>query len=66
MYFNPIKVLMPFGLWLIGIGGAKLAYDLATNPFRVAGSTTLAIFTGLQIVVLALLADLVVRSRLRP
>ncbi len=66
MYFNPIKVLMPFGLWLMGIGGAKLTYDLATNPFRVAGSTTLTIFTGLQIVVLALLADLVVRSRLRP
>ena len=66
MYFNPIKVLMPFGLWLMGIGGAKLAYDLASNPFRVAGSTTLTIFTGLQIVVLALLADLVVRSRLRP
>ncbi len=66
MYFNPLKVLMPFGLWLMGIGGAKLAYDLATNPFRVAGSTTLTIFAGLQIIVLALLADLVVRSRLRP
>jgi glycosyltransferase involved in cell wall biosynthesis len=63
MYFNPLKVLMPLALWLIGLGVLKLVYDVVTNPFRIPGSTVLLFITGLQIAVLALLADLVVRSR---
>jgi glycosyltransferase involved in cell wall biosynthesis len=63
MYFNPLKVLMPLALWLIGIGVLKLGYDVVTNPFRIPGSTVLLFITGFQIAVLALLADLVVRSR---
>jgi glycosyltransferase involved in cell wall biosynthesis len=63
MYFNPLKVLMPLALWLVGLGVAKLVYDVVTNPFRIPGSTVLLFITGFQIGVLALLADLVVRSR---
>ena len=63
MYFNPLKVLMPLALWLIGLGVLKLGYDVITNPFRIPGSTVLLFITGFQIGVLALLADLVVRSR---
>jgi polyisoprenyl-phosphate glycosyltransferase len=63
MYFNPLKVLMPVALALLGIAVVKLGYDLVTNPFRIPGSTVLAFLTGVQIAVLALLADLVVRSR---
>ena len=63
MYFNPLKVLMPVALALLGLGFAKLVYDLVSNPFRIPGSTLLTLLTGVQIAALALLADLVVRSR---
>jgi glycosyltransferase involved in cell wall biosynthesis len=63
MYFNPLKVLMPPALLLLGIGSAKVIYDVATNPVRVAINTILLIMAGLIIGSMALLADLIVRSR---
>jgi glycosyltransferase involved in cell wall biosynthesis len=63
MYFNPLKVLMPVALVLLGLGIAKGIYDLAAHPFRVADDTILVFVTGLLIASLALLADLIVRSR---
>ncbi len=63
MYFNPLKVLMPIALWIMGIGFAKLVWDLAAHPFRVAGSTVLVLITGFQIAALGLIGDLLVRSR---
>jgi hypothetical protein len=56
MYFNPLKVLMPFALWIMGIGVVKLIVDLVRYDFHVTTST-------LQIAVLGLIGDLVVRSR---
>ena len=35
-YFNPLKVLMPVALTLLGIGIAKGIFDLAVHPLRVA------------------------------
>jgi glycosyltransferase involved in cell wall biosynthesis len=63
MYFNPLKVLMPAALWLVGIGLAKGIFDLVVHPWRFAENTVLIFLTGLIIASLALLADLVVRSR---
>jgi polyisoprenyl-phosphate glycosyltransferase len=63
MYFNPLKVLMPPALWLIAIGFGKGVYDLAAHPLRIAQDTVLIFLTGLIIGALALLADLIVRSR---
>ena len=63
MYFNPIKVLLPPALWLIGIGLVKGVYDLAAHPFKIAQNTILLFLSGLIIASLALLADLIVRSR---
>jgi glycosyltransferase involved in cell wall biosynthesis len=63
MYFNPLKALMPLALSLIGIGVAKAIYDIASHPVRVATNTILVFLTGLIIASLALLADLIVRSR---
>jgi glycosyltransferase involved in cell wall biosynthesis len=59
-FFNPLTVFMPLGLTLLGLGGAKLIYDIIDHPLRVAINTMLILFAGFQIVVLALLADLVV------
>jgi glycosyltransferase involved in cell wall biosynthesis len=63
MYFNPLKVLMPFALWIMAIGGVKLIVDLINYDWHVATSTLLLLFVGFQIAVLALIGDLVVRSR---
>jgi glycosyltransferase involved in cell wall biosynthesis len=63
MYFNPLKVLMPPALFLIGVGVAKGIYDLVVHPVHFANNTLLVFVTGLIIASLALLADLIVRSR---
>ncbi len=59
-FFSPLTVFMPVGLTLLGVGGLKLIYDVIEDPIRVASNTMLILFAGFQIVVLALLADLVV------
>ncbi|GAA3750922.1 glycosyltransferase family 2 protein [Salinactinospora qingdaonensis] len=66
MYFNPLKVLMPLALWLLGIGFAKGVYDVVTdfaNPFYISNNTIMVFLTGLMVASIALLADLIVRSR---
>ena len=63
MYFDPLKVLMPLALWLIGIGFVKGIVDMIRHPFYFPASTVLLFVTGLTIGSLALLSDLVVRSR---
>jgi len=63
MYFNPLKVLMPLALWLLFFGVGKGVYDMVVHPFRFAINTVLLLVTGLIIASLALLADLMVRSR---
>ena len=61
MYFNPLRVLMPVGLTLLGATGVKLVYDLVVHQFRVTGSTVLVGLAAFNIMAIALLADLVVR-----
>jgi glycosyltransferase involved in cell wall biosynthesis len=63
MYFNPLKVLMPPAIWLLIIGTGKGVYDLIAHPFRFATNTVLLLIAGMIITSLALLADLIVRSR---
>lgn len=63
MYFDPLKVLMPLALWLFGIGAMKAVVDMVRHPFYFPANTILLVVSGLMIGSLALLADLVVRSR---
>lgn len=64
MYFNPLKVLMPPALWLVAIGFVKGIYDCVTHRGIYLTSNTIVIFlSGLLIGSVALLADLIVRSR---
>ncbi|MCW2913620.1 MAG: glycosyl transferase family 2 [Actinomycetia bacterium] len=64
MYFNPLKVLMPLALWLLVIGlGKGLFYDMFVHPLYFPANTVMLFVTGLIIATLALLADLIVRSR---
>ncbi len=63
MYFNPLKVLMPVALFLLGLGVAKGIFDQVRHPLYLAINTILILLSGLIIATLALLADLIVRSR---
>jgi len=63
MYFNPLKVLMPVALTLLGLGIVKGIFDLVVHPLLFAVNTVLIFVSGLIIATLALLADLIVRSR---
>jgi hypothetical protein len=64
-YFNPLSVLMPPALVLLGLSLVKAVYDMVRTPFYFTTNTVLLFLTGLIIGVLALLADLIVRSRPR-
>jgi glycosyltransferase involved in cell wall biosynthesis len=63
MYFDPLRVLMPLALVLLGLGVVKLVYDQTQDLFGLAANTVLLIMSGLIIASMGLLADLVVRSR---
>jgi glycosyltransferase involved in cell wall biosynthesis len=63
IYFNPIKVLMPLALTLLGVGMVKAIIDIFQYYFRITTNAMLLIVTGLIIASVALLADLIVRSR---
>lgn len=63
MYFNPLKVLMPPALWLVGIGLVKGVVDIVRYGFYLTSNTIVIFLSGLLIGSLALLADLIVRSR---
>lgn len=63
MFFNPLKVLMPLAIGLLVLGVGKLVFDQFEAPFRLANNTVLILLTGLIIGSIALLADLIVRSR---
>ncbi len=63
MYFNPLRVLFPPALTLLALGIVLGIYDVAAHPFRIATDTVLIFVTGLLIASLALLADLIVKSR---
>jgi polyisoprenyl-phosphate glycosyltransferase len=63
VYFNPIKVMMPVALFLFGAGAVKAIVDMYRYFFRITTNAVLLIVTGLIIAAVALLADLIVRSR---
>ena len=61
MSYEPLRIFVPLGLLLAGVGTLKLGFDLVDHPFRVATNTLLILFSALQLLVVGLLADLVVR-----
>jgi polyisoprenyl-phosphate glycosyltransferase len=63
MYFDPLRILLPISLVLLGVGLVKLVYDQFQAIFSLADNTVLILVTGLLIGMMGLLADLIVRSR---
>jgi glycosyltransferase involved in cell wall biosynthesis len=64
--YNPLKVFLPIGLTLLGLGFVKLGVDWAQRDFRLAANTLLIFFAALQVITVGLLADLVVRATKSP
>lgn len=60
MAYEPLRIFVPVGLFLLLTGTAKLGYDLIAHPWRVATNTLLVLFAALQLFAIGLLADLVV------
>ena len=54
---------MPLALWIFFFGFVKGVVDIARYHFRLTTSSLLLLLTGLLIGSIALLADLIVRSR---
>ncbi len=59
--YNPLRVFIPLFLVLGLVGGAKLAYDVVANDFKIAINTVVILFAAFQLLAIGLLADLVVR-----
>jgi glycosyltransferase involved in cell wall biosynthesis len=62
MYFNPVRVLVPVAVVLVGSGALKGGIDVVRTA-RVALDTVVVATAGIVVFCFALLADLIVRSR---
>jgi glycosyltransferase involved in cell wall biosynthesis len=60
--YNPLKIFMPVGLTLLGIGVVKMFVDIVGYDWHLATNTLLIIFAAFQVIVIGLLADLVTRA----
>ncbi|WP_459644610.1 glycosyltransferase family 2 protein [Kineococcus sp. NUM-3379] len=64
MYFEPLRVLMPLALFVFGVGAVKAVVDVIRyQGVYFTSNTLLLIVSSLIIGSMALLADLIVRSR---
>jgi polyisoprenyl-phosphate glycosyltransferase len=59
--YNPLRVFLPLGIWLVVAGLIKLGFDWWQRDFQLAANTLLIFFIGLNVISIGLLADLVVR-----
>jgi hypothetical protein len=61
VYVDPLRVLLPPALLFVLLGAAKAIADAARYDWHITASAVLLVMTGVQIGVLALIADLIVR-----
>ncbi len=59
--YDPLRVLMPWAVLLLGFATGKLFYDLATKDWRVGTNTLLVFASGFIVLLVAVLADLIVQ-----
>lgn len=59
--YDPLRIFLPIGLALTGVGVGKLIFDWSTRHFRITTNTLLVLFAAFQVFAIGLLADLVVR-----
>lgn len=61
MYFNPLKVLLPVGFLLFGVGVIRQIWWFVVGNDHVLSSNVLLVLSGLNLLMIGLLADLIVR-----
>ncbi len=66
MYFNPLRVFLPAGLFLLTVGGGKAVSDIFRYNWHFPASTVMLVVTGMQVLAMGLLADLIVKMANRP
>jgi len=59
--YDPLRIFLPAGFFLTGVGGIKLVYDVVEYDGHVATNTLLLLFAAFQTFAIGLLADLIVR-----
>jgi hypothetical protein len=62
MSYEPLRIFVPLALTLTLLAVGKLAYDLVTDPVKVAANTLLIFFAAFQTLAIGLIADLLVRT----
>lgn len=62
MYYDPFKVFSPLTFFFLSLGLAKSIFDLVFTK-NLTDSSILIILSGIQLLVLALLGDLIVKSK---
>ena len=62
-WFNPLKVFMPLILVLGLAALAKFIFDMINHPFYLTSNCIILILSFVQVLVLGLLADLIVKRR---
>jgi glycosyltransferase involved in cell wall biosynthesis len=60
-WFSPLKVFLPVALLLLLIGVGKMISDILRYHWHIAGSTVVLLLAGLQVLVLALIADMIAK-----
>lgn len=62
--FNPLRIFIPLGLGLIGLGMIKFVYDLFIG--NLSETTVFALLAAIMVWSLGLIADMISRLHLRP
>jgi glycosyltransferase involved in cell wall biosynthesis len=68
LYFSPLRVFIPVSGFLLALAGLKVLYDLIYQPlgrFIITQSVLLISLVAMQIFILGLIADLIVRRAAR-
>lgn len=63
LYFNPLRIFAPIAVLFITAGGVVFLASWAWLPLILDTTTAILVMTGVQILVLGLLADIIVRQR---
>lgn len=59
--YNPLRIFMPVGTFLLSVAVGKLIYDWVDKDFRLAANTVVVFLVSLFVIMIGLLADLVGR-----
>jgi hypothetical protein len=65
LLYNPVRVFVPPGMALLGLGVAKLVFDVFDKSFRVATGTLVVLLAAGLLISIGLLADVMVQLNRR-